>query len=681
MTFSDKKKTCTFDTECYANYWSIGFQCIETLETRVFEKVNDGELDVRGIARVFANWCVVGFNSGNYDMPMVALAMAGASNGELKRASDGIILADIRPWQFYELHKVSLPDYIDHIDLMDVSPGSPTNNGRTKFGPSLKVYAGRLHSATMQELPIPPDEVLSDKQIVQIRGYHKNDLNVTRDLYCELREQIDLRRSMSDEYGIDLRSKSDPQVAEAVIRSEVQKELGRRVYRPDVTPSVFHYDAPDWVTFETEQMQQVLQGIKDTPFAVDHSGKVELPQYLADQLVVIGDGAYNMGIGGLHSTESHVTHRSDDEYVILDRDVTSYYPSLILMLMMFPKQLTKIFLTIYRRIFERRVSAKLKKLFTISETLKIVLNGTFGKFGDKFSVLFSPKLMIQTTITGQLAIFMLIERLIRRGFQVISVNTDGIVTKVQRSRRFEFEAIIKEWEWDTTLNTEETEYTVLASRDVNCYIAIQPDGKVKMKGNVAPSGPGQKGAAGLKKNPNLDICSDAVVEFLKNKTPLLDTIMKCRDIGKFVSIRRVNGGAVKDGALIGKVVRFYYAAGVEGTLKYKANGNDVPKTEGAQPLMTLPDEFPIDIDYERYLREATGILEDFGLQAHDPAFEGRTGVVLARLGKQVTYHHVELPEGVAVCGRRPPSVREGWVETTLGPDDVRVCSKCKKEVL
>lgn len=349
--YSEPRRTCVCDTECYVNYWSIGFRCVETGQVRRFRKYNDSLLDMKGIANVFYKWRVVSFNGINYDMPMIAKAMSGASNGELKRASDGIIQADIRPWQFFELHEVSLPDYIDHIDLMEVSPGSPTK-------PSLKAYAGRLHSKTMRDLPFEIDRRLNDDDVRVLEAYHDNDLIVTEELYKELKPQIDIRCQISDQYGIDVRSKSDAQIAEAVIKTEIERETKSRVYRPDVRGGLFNYVPPAWISFKTPELQDVLQKVKDTPFAVRGDGVVEMPAFLSEANIKIGDGVYRMGIGGLHSSESAVVNYSDDEYVLLDRDVTSYYPSIIIGNGLYPKQLGKAFLTVYKGIIDRRVAAK-----------------------------------------------------------------------------------------------------------------------------------------------------------------------------------------------------------------------------------------------------------------------------------------------------------------------------------
>jgi hypothetical protein len=326
------------------------------------------------------------------------------------------------------------------------------------------------------------------------------------------------------------------------------------------------------------------------------------------------------------------------------------------------------------------LDAEMRKLNTEAESKKIQLNGSYGKLGSPYSFLYAPKLMLQVTLTGQLVLLMLIEELETRGFSVVSANTDGFVTKVPRERYDEFRAVTLDWEMETNLVTEETRYSSLHSRDVNNYIAITKDGEVKSKGAFAPAGPGLKGASGMKKNPNCEITIDAVVAFLKNGTPPEQTIRACKDVRKFVTIRTVRGGALdQDGEYLGKAIRWAYGTKHKTGLSYKLTGNAVPKSDGAMALMTLPDEFPDDIDFSWYVREASAILEDIGLGGVDPALQGRKGVMLGRLGDQKTYHEVLLPVGIARCGRTPESIRDRWDEVDAVPAGYRLCAKCRKE--
>jgi hypothetical protein len=88
--------------------------------------------------------------------------------------------------------------------------------------------------------------------------------------------------------------------------------------------------------------------------------------------------------------------------------------------------------------------------------------------------------------------------------------------------------------------------------------------------------------------------------------------MTCKDINEFVSGRTVKGGGEYDGEYLGKVVRWYYSTQSTGYLSYLTNGNKVPKTDGAKPMMDLPDEIPADLNYQWYIDEANSKLEDLG---------------------------------------------------------------------
>ena len=116
----------------------------------------------------------------------------------------------------------------------------------------------------------------------------------------------------------------------------------------------------------------------------------------------------------------------------------------------------------------------------------------------------------------------------------------------------------------------------------------------------------------LSKNPETLICTDAVLQYLKNGVPVEKTIKQCRDVRRFVSVKNVKGGGEKNGLYLGKVVRWYYPKAEAGYIAYVGSGNKVGKTEGARPLMDLPDEFPNDINYDWYIKESIEMLYDCG---------------------------------------------------------------------
>lgn len=681
--YTEPKPDAVFDTECLPNYWSIAFKVVGKEKRKRFELFRDGEIDRHGIVKILRNYRVIGFNSLAYDTPMLMAALSGFSTDELKRLNDALIIEKLPYWEAYERFGIERPSaFYDHIDLMNVSPGSPQNNPRVKGGVSLKMYAGRLHSRHIKEMHVDWDEDISPEMLPELREYHGYDLDDTEDLFLDLKTQIELRCVMSDEYGVDLRSKSDAQIAEAVIKAEIQRITGTKIPKPVVKAGKFKYVPPKFIKYDTPVLKRLFEVVTTSNFTIGYDGNVYEPEGFKDLKIELGQSRYTFGIGGLHSTESRVAHVPDGTFTLRDRDVTSYYPLTILNTGLVPPQFGVHFAEVFRTILNRRVSAKKAGDKNTAETLKIVLNGTFGKLGSSFSILYAPNLMIQTTITGQLSILMLIERLELAGITVVSANTDGVVSKVPNHLSDKFYAICFDWECDTGYTTEEVRYEALYSRDVNNYLAIYKDKdklKVKRRGAYGERGRGLPGAAGQKHNPDAEICSIAVIEYLTRATPIEETIENCDDIRKFVTVRRVQGGAEKNGEFIGKVVRWYQSTEDRSPLVYAMNGNKVPSSDGAKPLMLLPDDVPDDIDYKWYIDEAYAILREIGAESIDRDLVGRKGVMYARAPDQKTVHRVKLPNGVGMCGKTLGNIRDKWVEYPGGaPMGMRLCSKCAK---
>jgi hypothetical protein len=592
-----------FDIECYSNYFLVSFKSKSSARVVYFEMYEGHPLDNAKLAWVVKNYCLVGFNSRGYDMPMLQVALGGASCAELKVLSDRIIADEGPAWQLIK-HAATGDEAPNHIDLIEVAP----------LDASLKLYGGRLHARTMWDLPFAPSTVLTHEQMAVVCKYCINDLDLTEALYYGLEDQIALRAALSVEYGKDLRSLSDAQIAESVITGELRKR-GVKVDRVEVAPgTVLKYKAPDFIKFKTPYMVRVLELIESLDFVVNEAGYCEAPKELEELVVEIADGKYQMGMGGLHSCEEQVAHKADELFSLIDRDVASYYPTIILNCKLYPLHLGPEFLDVYRTIVDRRLAAKRAKNKVVADSLKITINGTFGKLGSKWSALYSPDLMFKVTITGQLGLLMLIERLELGQIRVISANTDGVVTKVPTHLENAADGIVKEWERETGFDTEEAEYAALYSRDINNYIAIKKNGSTKNKGAFAnPWADTASSIFRMHKNPTTTVCIEAVEKYLQGKSSIEDSIRGCSDVRKFISIRTVKGGAVKDGAYLGKAIRWYYAVDCEGEIIYASSGNAVAKTTGAKPLMTLPFDLPADVDYAWYEQEATRMLKDLGI--------------------------------------------------------------------
>ncbi len=601
-----------YDTECYHNYWCGVFRSVATGKALICEKTeaNIGLSNEDMMRWIFANIVVVTFNGIHYDMPMTALSLDGVECDQLKKASDDLIVKDmfgntLQGKDILRRHKVRKLK-VDHIDLIEVAP----------LTGSLKAYGGRLHVPRMQDLPFHPSTILTPDQIAITRWYCVNDTTSTGFLHECLRQAIDLRTNLSNENGIDVRSKSDAQIAEAIIASEYQRLTGQRAQRPVIPKgTVYYYEKPHNLYFQSALMQSVLKVVQETPFIVGEDGSIELPAAIAALEFKIGNSTYQMGIGGLHSKEKSLAHVTDDFYQMKDLDVESYYPRLILNNGYFPEHLGPIFLQIFGAIVTRRLGAKHRGDKPTADSLKIVINGTYGKLGSVWSIVYGPKLLFHTTIGGQLYLLMLTEALEMNGIHVVSGNTDGIMVKCPRHLLERMGEIVAWWEGITNFKMDGKNYKGLYSRDINNYIAIDENLNVKHKGAYYNpwDDPKENPEFKLKKNPVTTISIVAVDEFLTKGIPVEQTIYGCKDIRKFIRTQGIKGGAVKDGDYLGGQVRWYYSTEERGKEIVRANnGHLVNSSRGGKPAMQLPLTLPDDIDHEWYIARSLKILKEIG---------------------------------------------------------------------
>lgn len=693
-------KLIGLDCECYWDYWFVAFKDFETgqrlkyeMSTRTLE-----EYPADKIRALLLKYNTVGFNSLSYDLPLIWLSLReGMTTDILKRASDRIIKGGLKWWEVEDALEISIPKRVkeQHIDLIEPQPNPFT---------SLKILNGRLHGRKLQDLPVDPEKVPTFDEMEILSDYcYNNDLDATHLIADQLEDALELRRFISEDIGTNVMSKSDAQIGEAIIKHRAEKILGKRVYKPKtVGGQSFRYQAPDFIKFQNPQLQSILKRIQEHDFVVRSDGKVELPTWLKDEQVTIGSTTYQMGIGGLHSTESNRSVRSDNQYQLIDADVGSYYPSIILKTGLYPKSIGPVFLEIYHQIKIERMAAKRrgkeiklllkddpnnkaliaeqKREKVKEQGLKIALNGIFGKLGSRYSIVFAPDLLISVTLTGQLALLMMIDRAESNDIPIVSANTDGIVFQCPREfydgvngdrlRPSFLAELTDQWEQDTGFDLEFVPYKALYNQSVNSYFAIKEDGGHKRKGpytNPWSDDPNDKDLRGqMMGNPQMTICSDAALAQIKHGVPVRKTIEECKDIRQFVTVIKASKGATWASAIgkrivddwnthwhennwvrgsgphsdfagqysetrpepveqpvtgdrtyLGKVVRYYW--GIGGAPIYEAIPNEktgnykkIPKTDGAIECMELPDEFPDDIDYERYVQEAEKILREFG---------------------------------------------------------------------
>jgi len=662
------KKHSVFDCELIGTenpVFLIRMRVLETGEAHSFWWHVEGDMDraYEQFKRKDLTW--ISFNGIHFDQPILSAAICGKHPTVLKQMAKVLIEDNGKSWEMSTLFNYDTVKF-DHIDLMEVSPGVRI---------SLKTFAGRMGYPTMVDMPFHHDTDLTPDQYPIVEAYCDNDLGVTEALFNELRSEIELRTEMSLEHGIDLRSKSDAQVAEAIL-----KKVAGIAKNTEKQPSSVTYKAPSFIETESDQINDIIHQLENTDFKINFAnGMVVAPDFLREP-VELGFGKYQMGVGGLHSTHDKCFYsESDEEYAQSDFDVAGYYPVTMLIAGLTPRLANgagERFIAEYKNIYDRRIEAKRSGNKKVANALKISLNGTFGKLGSPYSAFYSPDLMLAVTITGQLNLMCLIYDLeFHPEIRVMSANTDGIAVRYPRRLRDRVLNIIKANALRTGYEYEETRYAKIAMKDVNNYIAITsdeapviitPKGEIiEGKGKVSVKRKGLYAETGLMKNPTNEVCSNLAIEFLKDGVHPSEAIHKHRDPRDFVAIRNVKGGGIqydhfvevddweltldlgtKDnewrrpswgedrtsvkrksrpapvqvgvgGQYFGRVARWMMEK--DGTLpiNYVDSGNTVPKTQGARLCMTLPESLPSWVDLDWYVSEAISMLADMGVKVNE----------------------------------------------------------------
>jgi len=582
------KEKLFFDIECYPNYFLVYFKTIQG-KKKYYELDQENKVNVKELEKILNNYTIIGFNSRVYDIPMLVTLLNKQCNYYLKARSDELIntKVDSDVWNIIKKHSLWCPYTWDHIDLREVIK-------KTKEYVSLKMYGARIHTKKIQDLPFDPNNLLNSEQKIIVRNYCENDLNITIDIYKQIEPAIEFREQLTKQYNINFKSDSDANIAEKLVKKFLN------LSNVNIDNYTYKYKAPTFLKFKSSNLKKIKNDIEDCVFDINKDTKIDASTI--KQSVDIGGKTYTLGVGGLHSTEKNKYIIANEDEVIIDIDVASYYPSLILNNDYYPKHLSDQFKALYENIYKERIKALNDEDKFKADVFKLLLNIPFGKYGNKYSVLYAPDMLLSTTITGQLLLLWLIEKLEEYNFNVISANTDGITTLLDKSRQALFIKIIKAWELKTNFNTKDVYYKALYNQSVNSYVAIKTDGSLKLKNVFSDDS--------LYKNPLIGICKKAAIDYMRCGNNCEDIIRNSKDIKDFIGVRKVAGGGYYKGNYLGKTVRWYY--GKDGDYIINAKGHKVSFTDGCVPIMDLSDEVK-NIDYDRYVSETIELLKTVGL--------------------------------------------------------------------
>ena len=337
--------------------------------------------------------------------------------------------------------------------------------------------------------------------IIQIKDCLFDYYNFSRPEFIAVHDWLK-KQNITETKGVfsDIKEHLLGDVSKYAVLSECRTRFKGKPSQQDINDFLKEYPM-GWVCEEELKATEWLfdeQGNHVLEYPLDEEGNVDILKKpkkvrvhkksywkvwrIAETLNVVVDGfRFDFGTGGIHGSLENKIAKATKTYDIVDADVSSMYPNIAISNNVYPEHLTMKFCEIYKDLYEQRKSCP--KGSTENAMLKLALNGVYGDSNNKFSVFYDPKYTMSITINGQLSLCLLAEQLLDiEGLKIIQVNTDGITVALKKDTRAQYDKICEDWQKQVKLQLEFAEYSKMIIRDVNNYIAVYTNGKVKRKG-------------------------------------------------------------------------------------------------------------------------------------------------------------------------------------------------------
>ena len=497
---------------------------------------------------------------------------------------------------------------------------------------SLKRLEFEMDYENIEEMPVhhtKVDMTPTDRHIT--RTYCKNDVMATYEFYkitigqCNHplykgNNQIELRQDIETEFGIPCLNYSDSKIGDEMIKKFYMQEKGiaygelprKGFFRKTI--AVKNCIA-SYVEFVTPELDEFFQRTRKMTMGMNDDFMEEINFY---------NNKYTFAKGGLHSVNGPKIFEADDKHYIIDWDVSSYYPAIIINNGRYPGHLGKEFLRGYKTMFDKRLELKPlaktdKKIKGIVGALKLAVNSVYGKSSDVQSWIYDRQLTMFTTITGELSLMMLIEAYELAGINVISANTDGVTIMVKKCYIDKMHEINKWWMDVTQYELERTDYQKIIFSTVNDYLAIMTNGEIKKKGDFLTD-------FELHKNKSARVVPLALERYFVDDIPVSTTIRNHKNIYDFCLRQKATRDFHYEGInrqtgereMYNKLIRYYISDEGVKLLKVKneecqTNAAKISQVEAGEWMATVCNYLPSNtkvegINYDYYIEKANRII-------------------------------------------------------------------------
>lgn len=450
--------------------------------------------------------------------------LAGGSNIEVKRAND-FIIGGGKGWEipFIQYQKKPFKSFDLRDDIAD--PGI-----------SLKAIEGNLKLPIVESsVPFDIDRKLTDDELEEVIRYCRNDVDSTKRLYWERKENyLDAKIMAGEMYNIKPENAlgfTNARLSAEALEARYTERSDERDYR--IPPNIDTSKIPKIILDFFLQIND-----KSIPDAkLFGAGKGSKGMTLELMLKTsYGECPVTYAWGGVHGAKPCVTIEETEDRVIINQDVSSLYPNSMINFGYTSRSMKDP--DAYKKLVERRIGYKHAGNKKKANSLKLIINTVYGAMLSKGNGLMDRLGGRSVCITNQLAMTVLIVLLAEscESIDFVNINTDGIMFTINRNEIDKSEEIVKEWCDVTGFEMERDDFKKVIQKDVNNYIGITPDGHFKTKGGYVSLCNG-----GTFKTNSLSIVHKAIVDYLVKVVPPEKTIKECKDIFAFQQIIKTGG--------------------------------------------------------------------------------------------------------------------------------------------
>jgi hypothetical protein len=602
------KNIWVYDLEVFPNLLTAVFKNADTEEVKEFLMQERKHYPPLHEFMATKPW-LVGFNSVRYDDIILTAILDNKTVGEVYKLSQQIIEED----------RVFYKPKVQSLDLMLIN-----NFDNQAKRTSLKWVSYAMRSKNLADLPADPTKDLPKGKIADVLKYNKIDVEHTFEFYKMCNSMIAQRGELSRLYNNPaFLNYSEPKIGKEIFLTEMSKASGVSI--AEISKGRTYYRSirlgdciSDKIKFTTPQFNAMLEYFKGKVIS-ELDGDEIILKGSCDYEVEHNGVTYHYGVGGLHGAAEPRVFESTTEKVIYDFDFASFYPLLAVNQGIRPAHMGDSFGKTYKEIYNKRRSyAK----GTIENYMyKIVLNSVFGQMKSAYTPFYDPKAFLQITINGQLFLSMLVETFSRFG-EIIQANTDGVTIIADRTKEQKLIEICKRFELYTGMTLEYGTYDLFVLKDVNNYIAVDGNGKVKRKG-LFETYEDIYGAVAMHKNPSATVIANALCKYYTEGVDVTEYIRSEKNIHEFLyGIKKKRNFEyllwyAKDDIIYNKklpyrVVRYFVSKSGGSLYKHFNDGRITGVNVGQRvtPLMNIvsPKIEKYDIDYDFYINQANEII-------------------------------------------------------------------------